>query len=294
MLKLWTASSRALLLGLTLVTAFATALVAASGSAAQADPADEPGTKDPALFTRMPGFHIYRGEVLEFDQLEFEVGPDKKQTLEGRRSMVVYYANEGITLPSGLQIVRNYASAIKAIGGTQVYAFEDGGIEIVVLRATVNGAELWARVNAGGNGMYTVQILEKQAMAQDVVASAAALAGSLRQTGRAVVPGIFFDTNKAVMKPESGPAIKELVKLLSSDAKLKVHVVGHTDNVGAFEANLKLSKERAEAVVRELTSKHKVAAARLRPSGVGPLAPTAPNLDEAGRARNRRVEVVAQ
>ena len=266
-----------------------------SAPMALADPADEPGTKDPALFSRMPGFHIYRAEEREFDQLEVEVSASKKQVVEGRRSLVIYYANEGITLPSGLQIVRNYASAIKAIGGSQVYAFDDGGIQIAILRVTRDGKELWARVEAGGNGMYTVHLLEKQAMEQAVVASAAALAGSLRDAGRAVVPGIFFDTNKAVVKPESAPALAELAKLLTADRALKVHIVGHTDNVGAFEANLKLSRERAEAVARALTGKpYGVAASRLRASGVGALAPAASNQTESGRASNRRVEVVAQ
>ena len=71
-------------------------------------------------------------------------------------------------------------------------------------------------------------------------------------------------------------------------------MVGHTDNVGTMDANLKLSQARAEAVVQALVTKHAIAAARLRAAGVGPLAPVASNDAEEGRARNRRVELVKQ
>lgn len=261
-------------------------------SAALADPQDAEGTSDPALFSRMPGYHIYRTERIDFDRLELRVSASKTEVVEGRLTMVIYYPNEGITPASGLQIVRNYANAIKAIGGTQVYGYEDGGIQLATLRAKRENAEIWVGVEASVV-QYTVRILEKQAMSQDVVASAAALGAGLRESGRAVVPGIFFDTGKATIKAESEPALAQIVKLLAAEPKLKVYVVGHTDNVGALEANQKLSKDRAEAVARALVGKG-VAAARLRGYGVGPLAPVATNSEESGRAKNRRVELVAQ
>ncbi len=71
-------------------------------------------------------------------------------------------------------------------------------------------------------------------------------------------------------------------------------MVGHTDNVGGLAQNVDLSKRRAQAVVLALTTTHKVAAARLQADGVGPLAPVAGNEEEAGRAKNRRVELVKQ
>lgn len=261
-------------------------------SAALADPQDAAGTSDPALFSRMPGYHIYRTEQIDFDRLELRVSASKTEVVEGRLTMIIYYPNEGITPASGLQIVRNYANAIKAIGGTQVYGYEDGGIQIATLRAKRENAEIWVGVEASVV-QYTVRILEKQAMSQEVVASAAALGAGLRESGRAVVPGIFFDTGKATIKAESEPALAQIVKLLTAEPKLKVYVVGHTDNVGALEANQKLSKDRAESVARALVGKG-VAAGRLRGYGVGPLAPVATNSDEGGRAKNRRVELVAQ
>ena len=86
----------------------------------------------------------------------------------------------------------------------------------------------------------------------------------------------------------------EIAKLLAAEPALRVYVVGHTDGVGGLEANLKLSQARAEAVAEALVKTHGVAAARLRSFGNGPYAPVATNDSEAGRARNRRVELVKQ
>jgi outer membrane protein OmpA-like peptidoglycan-associated protein len=80
--------------------------------------------------------------------------------------------------------------------------------------------------------------------------------------------------------------------LLKQDPKLKLHVVGHTDSVGELKFNMDLSRRRADAVVKELTTKHGVASARLRSDGVGPLSPVASNKTDEGRAKNRRVELV--
>jgi len=134
----------------------------------------------------------------------------------------------------------------------------------------------------------------KEAMKQDVVADAKTLATAIRDTGRAALYGIYFDTGKAVIKPESAPSLKEVAKLLQADPKLKLYVVGRTDNQGALDMNMKLSQDRAEAVVKALTTESGVAAARLQAFGVGPLVPMASNLTEEGRAKNRRVELVAQ
>jgi outer membrane protein OmpA-like peptidoglycan-associated protein len=127
-----------------------------------------------------------------------------------------------------------------------------------------------------------------------VTVDAAAMAREISKTGHIAIYGIHFDTNKAELKPESRAAIEEIAKLLKSDAGLRLLVVGHTDNVGGFEANVTLSERRAAAVLQELTAKHGIAAARLRGVGVGMAAPVAANDTEDGRAKNRRVELVKQ
>ncbi|MBA3035190.1 MAG: OmpA family protein, partial [Desulfobacterium sp.] len=92
----------------------------------------------------------------------------------------------------------------------------------------------------------------------------------------------------------SDPALAEIVKMLKADANLKVYVVGHTDNVGQFANNVKLSQDRAASVVNALVGKHGIAAARLSPFGAGPTSPVASNKTDEGKAKNRRVELVGQ
>jgi len=258
------------------------------------DANDSAGSKDPDIFSRMPGFHIWSYEALEFDRYEFKTGDATTEKVEGRHTFVAYHANEGITHPSGLQVIRNYVNAAKAVGGGQIYEYLDGGTQYSTIRIIKEDKEVWAEVSGANNGMYNVQIVEKQLMKQDVVANADALSGSIKETGRVAVYGIYFDTGKADLKPASDPALSEIVKMLKADGNLKVYVVGHTDNVGQFAHNVKLSQDRAASVVNALVSKHGIAAARLTPFGNGPAAPVASNKTDEGKAKNRRVELVAQ
>jgi outer membrane protein OmpA-like peptidoglycan-associated protein len=124
--------------------------------------------------------------------------------------------------------------------------------------------------------------------------SADALNKDLDHVGHVAVYEILFDTAKADLQPGSDGALTEIAALLARSPALKLYVVGHTDNVGALAQNLDLSKRRAQAVVTALTTTYKVAPARLHADGVGPLAPVASNDGEAGRAKNRRVELVKQ
>jgi len=131
-------------------------------------------------------------------------------------------------------------------------------------------------------------------MEQVIVADAEALARDIRTAGKVAVYGIYFDTGKADVKPESAPTLQEIAKLLKNDPGLQVYVVGHTDNVGQLDFNMKPSMARAQAVVATLASQYGLDAARMKPQGVGPLAPVASNEDEQGRAKNRRSELVKQ
>ena len=117
---------------------------------------------------------------------------------------------------------------------------------------------------------------------------------SLDTSGKVAVYGILFDTNKADMKPESRASLEQIGTLLKQKTGLKLHVVGHTDNVGTLPANIDLSKRRAEAVVAALASSYGIARDRLTANGVASLAPVASNIGEAGKAKNRRVELVLQ
>lgn len=140
-----------------------------------------------------------------------------------------------------------------------------------------------------------VQVIEPKAMDTGMVTvDAAALAKGLQAQGRIALYGVFFDTGKSELKPESKPQLEEMAKLLQANPSFKVHVVGHTDNQGPLDGNLALSRQRAQAVVDALVKSYKVDAKRLSAAGVASYAPLASNADEAGRARNRRVELVLQ
>lgn len=156
-----------------------------------------------------------------------------------------------------------------------------------------DGQEIWVQIEKG-NGAIWLRIVEKKAMEQYIVADAAAFSNDINATGHAAVYGINFDTGKATIKPDSAQAIEEIAKLLKADPNLKIHVVGHTDNTGGVDSNIKLSQGRAEAVLQALVRDHGIAPARLRSYGCGQFAPVASNDSEEGWAKNRRVELVKQ
>ncbi|KQV52649.1 hypothetical protein ASC95_07430 [Pelomonas sp. Root1217] len=141
-----------------------------------------------------------------------------------------------------------------------------------------------------------LQVVEPKAMETgQVTVDPAALQAGLAAEGKVTLTGLFFDTGKTELKPESKAQLDAMAELLKNQPTLKAWIVGHTDNVGGFEANQALSMERARAVVLALTAApYKVDAKRLSAKGLASLAPVAGNGDEAGRARNRRVELVAQ
>lgn len=156
-------------------------------------------------------------------------------------------------------------------------------------------SSLAANATTGQVATY-VQVVEPKAMETGQVSvDPAALQAGLAAEGRVTLTGLFFDTGRTELKPESRAQLDAMVELLKNQPTLKAWVVGHTDNVGSFEANEKLSLARAQAVVAALTAApYKLDAKRLLAKGLASLAPVAGNGDEAGRARNRRVELVAQ
>jgi OOP family OmpA-OmpF porin len=258
---------------------------------------DKKGCTDPPLFTRLPGFYLNKCEKKEFDAHDF-VDPvtKKKVSIEGR--WYYYYYNVKKELrgqKSMLQVARNYTNAIEKIGGI-FFMKNSNGSGSTYMKVTKEDKEIWASIeqdNWKGNTYY-LYIVEKEAMKQEVTADAKFMAEGIGSTGHVAIYGIYFDFNKSDVKPESEPALQEISKLLSGNPNLKVFVVGHTDNVGGVDYNMKLSQARADAVVKVLTTKYKVNPQRLKAYGVGQLAPVAPNKTEEGRAKNRRVELVEQ
>jgi outer membrane protein OmpA-like peptidoglycan-associated protein len=284
-----------------MISALAAAMLLAVALPCAAQQTDRAGSKDPKLLTRMPGFYIEEYSESQFDAHEFVIqkgNSTANQHVEGHLTYWRYDITTAAvaTAPSWLQMARNYQNAVERLGGKKMYDAGPGNNYDSTFLISKNGADTWIELHprgrSTGSGMYTLLIVEVQKMQQDVVANADALKSGLGDSGHVEVPGIFFDTAKSDIKPESGPAIDEIAKLLANNPALKVGIVGHTDMVGDATGNLRLSQARAQSVITDLVSKHGIAAARLVAFGAGPWAPLASNKTEDGRAKNRRVELV--
>jgi len=297
-----------------------------AGAIAVAQNHDLEGSKDHPIISRYPGSFIIGYVTREYDEYLLPLGkvaddqPAKSQHLEGKVTRITYQAPSG---RSTLEVFRNFESALRQGGFTILFscAEPDCGSGNVTQSVNTDGAinfwnngfnqrHLTAKLarpegdvyislhtanNLDGAPVAQLDVIEIKPMETGLVAvNADALAGDINRTGHASVYGIYFDTGQAEVKPESEAALKEITKLLQQHPDLKLYVVGHTDNQGAYEMNMDLSRRRADAVVRILTTTYGIAAARLRSVGVGPASPVASNDDEAGRARNRRVELVKQ
>lgn len=115
------------------------------------------------------------------------------------------------------------------------------------------------------------------------------ISSEVREVLRRALEGVYFETGKAVLKSESYPALDEVVKVMEEDPRYILKISGHTDNVGSDSANMKLSKDRAQAVEQYLESKG-LDAKRFRVEGFGSTRPVASNSTDEGKAKNRRVE----
>ena len=150
-----------------------------------------------------------------------------------------------------------------------------------VIRISLGGAE------EDGMAVYVTSIRVAESET-DVLYDA------LAARGRWVTQGILFATGKADLQPESRPVLKEIASTLNQHADLKILIEGHTDNVGSPASNLALSDARAAAVKAVLVGEFGLDGSRITTKGLGDTKPSVPNTTAAGRAQNRRVEVVKQ
>lgn len=258
---------------------------------------DVAGAKDHPLLTRYPNSHIAEHSK-NYNATAFQVGAKGAEpvaeTVEGDTTTIRYFHNAAETQPSPLQLIRNYQNAVKAIGGTAVYerlpAEGDGGE--TTLRVSTGGKEVWIKVVpeifSAPTQSYLLVVTEVAAMAQ--VVTAKELLDELNKNGF-ITLYINFDTGKSELKADGVATVKEIAAMLASSPTLELAVEGHTDNVGDAAANKTLSDARARSVMNAIVS-NGVAGARLSAVGYGAEKPVADNRSEAGRAKNRRVELV--
>ncbi len=258
----------------------------------QATQQDIKGSKDHPLISRMPNFWISTYKESEFESFKFIGADNKPLNIEGHKYSITYKITTGSADPGALKINRNVQDALKKIGGKVILDDTFNKSSTIVVKK--DGKESWIEVRAYSGVMYRITIVEREIMEQEIVADANAMGNDINSTGHVSVYGIFFDTGKSELKPESDSALIQISKLLKSNASLKLYVVGHTDNVGTLESNMILSAERSVAVAKRLFQNYGIAKDRLEAYGVGSLAPVASNDTDEGKALNRRVELVKQ
>ena len=289
---------------------------------AHAQQRDVAGSRDYPGIGRFGGSVITGYVAKDFDatRLQAAAFKDGKATderrPEGRVTRIAYRTKAG---PSIIEVSRNFETQLAKAGFETLLACDTdacGGIPFSEALDALPVPQMWvdgfdyryiATRKADGAGETFATILvsktNDEITAQLVVAvvgsmadkmvDAAAMSKGLGEKGHIALYGIYFDTDKAVVKPESKPTLDEIAKLLRGQPQLNVVIVGHTDSQGAYDYNMDLSKRRAEAVAAILAQSYQIAKPRLRTAGVGFLAPIGSNARDDGRALNRRVELVA-
>ena len=258
---------------------------------AAAQDKDTDGSKDHPMFSRMPGYYISEYDAQDFSSVELDTEPPRK--VEGRYWKISYWLKEGARKAGPVQISRNYTDLMVKRGGKALYDNVDSSGGSAIAQMPVSGKTIYLQVDVSNAGeVYDLTVVEEAAMEQKVEFTAMELAKALNDTGSVALHNILFDTGKATLKPESAAALAPVGELLKADTALKLEIQGHTDNVGQTAANLKLSQDRAAAVKAYLVQTFAIPATRLTTAGFGDTKPVAPNTAEAGRAQNRRVELV--
>lgn len=274
--------------------------------------------KIPAFpFIQMPAGNDYHKEETTFDRVYVLAG-DQLKPVEGH----LFEAFPPTDKMSALEAYRNYDHAIRELGAVPVnkvspnddaFIARNGGdwnalfkrmhIEKMPddLPEDVPGftqyllrtpdRNIWIGLNLFGNASVNLVVLEEKAMEQKVkLISATEMATQIGKEGH-IALHMNFDTDSDTIRPDSQPVVQEIAKLLRTDAQLKLKVEGHTDNTGDPAHNRMLSGKRAQSVVHAVAAQG-IDAGRMQAAGLGADRPVADNGTEAGRALNRRVELV--
>ncbi|MBY4598927.1 OmpA family protein [bacterium BD-1] len=269
--------------------------------------AEEGEVPEHPIVRHYPGATIDSAEMREFDAVDVVTGYSAGsatvtvESLEGKVYKYVYY-NDPQSSP--LQVVRNYENALRDAGFQTIAVVRGDKVEVPnVGSGDVFGAfrldragspRIYVNVKGTTDTTYVwseLLIVEVQAMEQDYVAGAGELYDSLARSGRVTVEGIQFDTGKATLQPASERVLAEVRTLMEQHADMHLRIEGHTDNVGQPAANQALSESRAAAVKAWLVAAG-IPGSRMETAGFGDTRPVAGNDGEAGRAQNRRVELV--
>ncbi len=289
---------------------------------AAAQTRDVAGAKDYAGIGRFKGSVVTGFDVKNFDAVRIQGAPfrDGKPTdarrLEGRVTRIAYRTGKG---PSIIEVARNFENQLAKAGFEPLLACETdacGGIPFVEAVDTLPIPQMWidgfnyryyagrkaqdgretyvsVLVSINNDDIYTQLVAVELGALEHKMVDAAAMAKGLGENGRIALYGIYFDTDKAVVKPESRPTLDEIAKLLGEPAEAqRLHRRPHRQPGHATTTTCR-SRAGAPRRWRPSWSDLQIAKSRLCPAGLGFLAPVRSNATEDGRALNRRVELVA-
>ncbi len=305
-------------------------MAASSGPASAGRDAEEggdvPGASDHPALGRVPGSVIVLYERRDYEVLRFPLANEgSRVTKVGEAAGEAWRFAYRLPASSGpAKAVAVYEKRLREMGfqllyrcDRQGYGFYNylrretgepkwgralGDLYCRVMRGELEGRPTVVAVYGYGLGRreprepYLRLYLVSKAPLDDrlEVVTAEKMAEEMGANGRVALYGILFDTDSARLEEESRETIAEIARFLEANPEVRVYVVGHTDNTGGYAYNVDLSERRAASVVRSLVEEHGIAKTRLQAVGVGPVAPVASNASEEGRARNRRVELVAR
>ncbi len=192
-------------------------------------------------------------------------------------------------------------AGLGAIVGNQAGHHAGEGVAIGAAAGALGGALIGNALDSQANEREALQ--EKISRQEEQIAENRKLIDALRRRGadvrdskRGVVinlPDILFRFDRYDLTPEAHRTIREISEVLRDVHGRHIAVEGHTDSVGGVDYNLRLSENRAQSVSREL-ERNGISSRDLSDRGFGEGQPIATNNTDAGRARNRRVEVIVE
>lgn len=196
---------------------------------------------------------------------------------------VLYRANPA-SKPGAVGAIFSGTSSSGGAGSLVARKERAAGTAYIVITVEQHSAQMVAAL---------IDIIEVEAAETGLITiNAEAIGSDIDEYGRVVLDGIVFDFNSADLLPASDEALDAMATYLTANPDKRFYVVGHTDAVGTFAYNSNLSADRARSVVAALVDPRGIATERLEAHGVGPLVPVFSNSSEAGRNKNRRVELV--
>ena len=220
----------------------------------------------------------------------------RNEDCPGNLGEFVFNANNSFRTSFGSDSQYLYSNSYYYLDQHYLYATVSGADEqlhVSIYLATQSDRNHSVNSALQGRTLIHLEVIKAESFEATIEqVSAETMSESIEETGHIALYGIFFDTDSDRLKSESAGTLNEIADLLTSDPRLSLYVVGHTDTVGEVEYNRDLSQRRASAVVESLVDEHGVHRSRLVPLGAGLMAPVASNETEEGRALNRRVVLV--